>query len=277
MKFKKYISDYVFIAFGSLILSFAINMFFLPVKISTGGVSGIATVIYFVFGIPLSVTILLVNIFLFILAFKKLSKESLIKTLAGVVFLSVFLELTGGINFECTDIFISSVFGGVLTGVGIGITIRKNASTGGSDFASLIIQKKFPHISFAGIIFAIDFAIVLISGIVFKNYIISFYSFVSLYICSFVADRILTMGNFAKSVFIISEKTVEISNVILKDVNRGVTGLYSKGIYKSTNGMMLMTVVRAKELPLLLEKIKEIDPSSFVTITDIREVRGAGF
>ncbi len=277
MNLKKYISDYVFIALGSLILSIAINMFFLPVKISTGGVSGIATVLYFVFSIPLSLTVFFVNVFLFILAFKKLPKESLIKTLVGVAFLSIFLELTSIFEFKCTDIFISSVFGGVLTGIGIGITIRKNASTGGSDFASLIIKKNFPHVSHASIIFAIDFAIVLISGIVFKNYYLSFYSFVSLYICSFVADKILTMGNFAKSVYIISEKSAQISDVILKDINRGVTGIYSKGIYKSTNGIMLMTVVRAKELPHLLEKIKEIDPLSFVTITDIREVRGAGF
>lgn len=277
MKLKKLFSDYAFISLGSLILSFAINVFLLPLKISTGGVSGIATVLYYVFSIPLSLTILAINIFLFLMAYKKLPKEALVKTLFGIVFLSLFLELTSFIKISCSDLFVSSVFGGVLTGVGIGITIRKNASTGGSDFAALILNKTFPHISLAKIIFVIDFVIVSFSGIVFKNYIVCFYSFTALYVCSYVADRILTMGDYAKSVFIISEKSEVIARVILKDINRGVTAIHSRGCYKNKNITMLMSVVRAKEIPKLLQKINEVDPDSFVTISDIREVHGHGF
>lgn len=277
MNFKKIISDYAFISLGSLILSFAINIFLLPLKISTGGVSGIATVLYYVFSIPLSLTVLAINVFLFLMAYKKLPKEALVKTLFGIVFLSLFLELTSFIKISCSDLFVSSVFGGVLTGIGIGITIRKNASTGGSDFAALILNKTFPHISLAKIIFVIDFAIVSFSGIVFKNYIVCFYSLIALYVCSYVADRILTMGDYAKSVFIISEKSEEITSVILKDINRGVTAIHSRGCYKNKDITMLMSVVRAKEIPMLLQKVKELDPDSFVTISDIREVHGQGF
>lgn len=277
MNFKKIISDYAFIFLGSFILSIAINVFLLPLKISTGGVSGIATVLYYVFNIPLSLTVLAINIILFFMAYKKLQKEALVKTLMGIVFLSLFLELTSFIKISFSDLFVSSVFGGVLTGVGIGITIRKNASTGGSDFAALILNKTFPHISLAKIIFVIDFAIVSFSGIVFKNYIVCFYSLTALYVCSYVADRILTMGDYAKSVFIISEKSGEIARVILKDINRGVTAIHSRGCYKNKDMSMLMSIVRAKEIPRLLQKIKEIDPDSFITISDIREVHGQGF
>ncbi|MBQ6894932.1 MAG: YitT family protein [Clostridia bacterium] len=277
MNFKKLLSDYITITLGAFVLSIAINIFLAPLKISTGGVSGVATVLYYLADVPLSVTVLGLNILLFFLASKKLPKESLVKTLAGVVLLSIFLEATSHIGFYCSDIFIGSVFGGVLSGIGIGFTMRRNASTGGSDFAALIFQKKLPHISPAKIILIIDFIIVSFSGIVFKDYIICFYSLVSLYVCSYIADRILTMGDYAKSVIVVSEKSDEIAGIILSDINRGVTAIYSKGCYKNKAGAMLMSVVKAKELPGLLNKIKEIDPKSFVTITDIKEVRGNGF
>jgi uncharacterized membrane-anchored protein YitT (DUF2179 family) len=216
--------------------------------------------------------VLSINVLLFFLASKKLHKESLVKTFAGVVLLSFFLEATSHTGFYCSDIFIGSIFGGVLSGIGIGFTMRRNASTGGSDFGALILQRKLPHISPAKIILIIDFIIVSVSGIVFKDYIICFYSLVSLYVCSYIADRILTMGDYAKSVIVVSEKSDEIARIILNDINRGVTAIYSKGCYKNKSGTMLMSVVKTKELPGLLEKIKETDPKSFVTITDIKEV-----
>lgn len=275
--YKTLISDYIFIAAGSFVLAFAINSFLLPIKISTGGVSGVATILYYVANIPLSLTVFLVNIVLFFLAYKKLNKSSLVKTAAGVVFLSLFLEITEYFSFKINDIFISSVFGGILTGVGIGFTVLKNASTGGSDFAALIIHKSFPHFSLAKIILVIDFAIVLISGIIFKNYIITFYSLVSLYISSVVADRILVSGDYAKSVFIISHKNQDIADIILKDMNRGATGIYSKGYYNNKDSTMLMCIVRSKEIPHLLNRIKEIDSNSFIIISDVRQVHGRGF
>ena len=277
MKFKKLLSDYITISLGAFILSIAINIFLAPLKISTGGVSGVATVLYYLADIPLSVTVLSINVLLFFLASKKLHKESLVKTFAGVVLLSFFLEATSHTGFYCSDIFIGSIFGGVLSGIGIGFTMRRNASTGGSDFGALILQRKLPHISPAKIILIIDFIIVFVSGIVFKDYIICFYSLVSLYVCSYIADRILTMGDYAKSVIVVSEKSDEIARIILNDINRGVTAIYSKGCYKNKSGTMLMSVVKTKELPGLLEKIKETDPKSFVTITDIKEVHGEGF
>jgi uncharacterized membrane-anchored protein YitT (DUF2179 family) len=277
MKFKKLLSDYITISLGAFILSIAINIFLAPLKISTGGVSGVATVLYYLADIPLSVTVLSINVLLFFLASKKLHKESLVKTFAGVVLLSFFLEATSHTGFYCSDIFIGSIFGGVLSGIGIGFTMRRNASTGGSDFGALILQRKLPHISPAKIILIIDFIIVSVSGIVFKDYIICFYSLVSLYVCSYIADRILTMGDYAKSVIVVSEKSDEIARIILNDINRGVTAIYSKGCYKNKSGTMLMSVVKTKELPGLLEKIKETDPKSFVTITDIKEVHGEGF
>lgn len=274
---KKTTLDYICIVAGSFVLAFSINFFLVPQKISTGGVSGVGTVLLYVFNIPLSVTVLALNALLFLFGYKFLKKSSLVKTVSGIVFLSVFLEFTKPFGAYSDDIFIASVFGGIIAGIGVGLTISREASTGGSDFAALMLRRFFPHVSLARIILVIDFFVIILSGVIFKNYTVMLYSLVSLYIGTKVADMILVSGDYAKSVMIISDKTDEISEFILSDMNRGVTGIYSRGYYKKSDGMMLMCIVRSKEIPRLLNKIKQIDFNSFIIISEVREVHGAGF
>ena len=275
--FKKYIIDYLYIILGAFILAVAVNCFLVPCKISTGGVSGIATMLYYVFGIPLSVTSLIINSILFFFGYKFLNKTSVVKTAAGIIFLPIFLEITKLFGAFSDDVLISSVFGGVLAGVGVGLPVLKEASTGGSDFAALMLNKKSPYISVATFILLLDAVIIIISGIVFKNYNVMFYSVVSLYINSRVTDNILVRGNYAKSVFIISDNYEKIAAEILKDIKRGVTAIYSYGCYNKKDGKMLMCIVKSREIPHLLDKIKDIDDKAFTIISEVREVRGEGF
>ena len=275
--FKKYIIDYLYIILGAFILAVAVNCFLVPCKISTGGVSGIATMLYYVFGIPLSVTSLIINSILFFFGYKFLNKTSVVKTAAGIIFLPIFLEITKLFGAFSDDVLISSVFGGVLAGVGVGLPVLKEASTGGSDFAALMLNKKSPYISVATFILLLDAVIIIISGIVFKNYNVMFYSVVSLYINSRVTDNILVRGNYAKSVFIISDNYEKIAAEILKDIKRGVTAIYSYGCYNKKDGKMLMCIVKSREIPHLLDKIKDIDDKAFKIISEVREVRGEGF
>lgn len=275
--FKEVIKDYLYIAIGSFILAFAINFFLVPCKISTGGVSGVATVIYYFLNIPLSVTTLVINMALFFFGYKTLKKSAIAKTIAGIIFLSLFLEVTEVFGTYSEDIWMASVFGGILVGVGVALPVLRDASTGGSDFAALMLNKIMPHISVATFILIIDTAVIAISGIAFKDYTIMFYSVISLYISSKVTDWIIVSGNFAKSVFIVSEKNDEISAEIMKDMKRGVTGIYSRGCYHRKDNMMLMCIVRSKEIPTILEKVKRIDKSAFTVISEVREVRGEGF
>lgn len=277
VKVKKAVTDYLYIAIGSFILAFAINFFLVPCKISTGGVSGIGTVLYYFSNIPLSVTTLAINLILFVCGYKTLKKSSIAKTVAGIVFLSLFLEITEKFGSYSEDMLISAVFGGVLVGVGVGLTVLKDASTGGSDFAALMIHKIIPHVSVATIIMIIDGIIIAVSGIAFENYTITFYSVISLYIASKVTDFIMVRGDWAKSVYIISKKHDEIANEIMSDMERGVTGIYSRGLYNSEENMMLMCIVKSKEIPKLLEKVKRLDKSAFTIISEVREVHGEGF
>lgn len=276
-KFKKLFFDYIYIIIGSFIIALAINVFLVPFKISTGGISGIAMILLYVFKIPLSVTNIVLNAILFMLGYKLLNKNVLTKTIIGIISLSVFLEITLVFGTYTEDILIASLFGGILVGVGVGLVVIKEASTGGSDFAALMIHRKMQHISLAKIIFVIDFIVILSSGIVFENYTILFYSLISLYICSKVADYILISGDYAKSVYIISSKSDEVAKLILNDVGRGVTGIYSKGYYCDKDSTMLMCIVRAKEVPHILNLVKECDNDAFIIVSEVREVRGEGF
>ncbi|MBR0277299.1 MAG: YitT family protein [Clostridia bacterium] len=274
---KKLFIEYAYIIAGSFILAFGINFFLVPIKISTGGVSGIATILFHVFKIPLSITTLVINLVLFAFGYKTLDKSSIIKTLAGIVLLSAFLQLTSYWGSYSDDMMIASIFGGVLVGVGVGLAVLKDASTGGSDFAAIMLHKKIPYISVATFILIIDATIIVTSGIVFRDYTIMFYSVLSLYISTKVTDLILVRGDFAKSVYIISEKSDEISQKIMSGLVRGVTGIYSKGLYNSSDRMMLLCVVKSPELPKLMEIVKAIDKNAFVIVSEAREVLGEGF
>lgn len=276
-KFKKISADYFFIILGSFIVAFSINLFLVPQKLSIGGISGLGTILLYLLKIPLSVTTLVFNALLYVFGYKILNKNSLIKTTVGIVFLSFFLEITKNFGVFTDDIFISAVFGGALSGVGVGFVVSKEASTGGSDFLALMLHKKLRHFSLAKIIFIIDFGVIISTGVLFRDYTILFYSLICLYISTKVADYILIRGDYAKSLYIISGKNDKIANLILKDMNRGVTGIYAKGYYSNTDTTMLMCIVRAKEVPHIISLIKSVDDMSFIIISEVREVRGQGF
>ena len=226
---KKVFVEYLYILIGAFILAFAITYFLNPIKISTGGVAGVGTVLYYIANVPLSVTTLLVNAVLFIFGYKTLRSGAVLKTVAGILFLSGALAITPVLGTYDKDIMICSIFGGILVGLGVGLVVYKDGSTGGSDFAALILHKLIPHISVATFILLIDSAVIIASGLVFRDYTIMFYSVLSLYISSKVTDWVLVSGDHAKSVFIISKKHEEIAGAIMKDMVRGVTGIYSKG------------------------------------------------
>lgn len=274
---KKKISDILIIALGSLILAVGINAFLLPAKISTGGVSGVATLIYHTLSVPMWVTTLMINLLLFAFGAKTLKRSAVIKNLFGIALLSLFLRLTEWMAIPCEDILISSVLGGILVGVGVGLAVLREGSTGGSDFAAIMLNKAFPYISVASFILIIDAVVIFTSGAVFWDIKIMFYSALSLYISSKVTDFILIRGDFAKSIYIISKEHERIAEFVMSGLARGVTAIYSHGCYSGSDCMMLMCIVRSREAQRVLSKIKEIDRDAFVIISDVREVCGDGF
>ncbi len=271
------LKEYFVIAAGTFLLALGMNVFLVPARISSGGVGTIGTVLLHFFGIPLAVTNLFFNVILFVIGYKYLDRSSVIKTAFGVLLLSVFLQLTSYLPTYDEDSLICAVAGGILLGLGIGLVIRKRASTGGSDFAALVIRRFAAHISAATIILIIDFVIILGAGIAFGSVTVTFYSAIAMFITSKVADAIIVMGNAAKSVFIISRHGDDISQKILGTLGRGTTGIYSKGAYSGKNFLMLLCVVSPKELPGLVYTVRNVDSKAFIIISNAMEVLGEGF
>lgn len=273
----KFLTDFIFLLLGCVLLSVSINVFLLPNKISAGGISTIGTVLFYLFGIKMSLTNLFFNALLFIFGYKYLGKYAVVQTATGIVLLSVCLELTSHIPTYSQNEFIGVLSGGVLMGAGVGMIVKTGASTGGSDFAGLILKNCFPHISLAKLIMIIDCLIVIMSGIVFKNYTVTVYSIIALFVSSIITDKILIFGDEAKMLRIFSKEASRISNYILNKHERGVTGIPCIGMYSNENSLMLLCVVTPKELPSYMSLIKDIDKNAFVIISNVNEVIGEGF
>lgn len=276
-KFKPILKDYVFIILGSLILAIGINVFTLPNKISAGGITAVGTIFLYTLGIKLSLTNLVCNGILFFFGYKNLGKYAVIQTISGIVLLSFFLEITSSLPVYTDNEMIAAISGGVFMGMGVGLVVKQGASTGGSDFAGLILKKFLPHISLAKLIMSVDFVIIFISGLVFKSFTVTFYSLLALFVSSTVTDKIITFGDDARMIQIFSTETEKISDHILKAYERGVTGIRCIGMYSGKESVMLMCIIKAKELPRYLKLIKELDRHAFVTIGEVHEVLGEGF
>lgn len=277
MKSKKIITDLMFLTVGCILLSVSINVFLLPYKISAGGISTVGTVLLHLFGIKMSLTNLFFNAVLFIFGYKKLGKYAVVQTASGIILLSIFLELTSHIPIYSQNELIAVLSGGIFMGAGVGMIVKIGASTGGSDFAGLILKKFFPHISLAKLILAIDCFIVVVAGIVFKSDTVTFYSVIALFVSSVVTDKIITFGDDAKMLQVFSAETEKISNCILNEYERGVTGVHCRGMYSNEERLMLLCVITPKELPVYMNMIKETDKNAFIIICDVHKAIGEGF
>jgi len=210
-------------------------------------------------------------------AVRSFSLSALLKNFAGIGFLSLFLSVIEPISFGITDPFLSAVFGGVMSGIGIGLTLLHNGSTGGSDFAAMLLHRFFPRISLSAFVIGIDSAVILGSSAVFQDRNLLLYSLISLYLSGRVMDFVLVRGDFAKSVIIVSRKNSEIAQEIMAVLERGVTGLESYGFYDSKKAMALLCVVKKRQIPHLLEIVKTFDSGAFTVVMDARSVHGLGF
>lgn len=251
--------------------------FLLPNKLSSGGFSGIATIMYYLFNVPVGTAILFLNIPLLAIAFFRVGKEFFIKSIIGTFLLSLFIDLLESFDAFTMDKLLASIYGGILMGIGTGIVLKVNGSTGGSDLLSVIIRSYKKHFQTSYLIVIIDAIIVTLSVIVFKNIEVGLYSAIAIYLMGKMIDIIFEGVAFTKIMFIISPKYEEIANKIGKNVNRGSTGIYSKGMYKHDDKMMLFCVGSRNEILKIKDLATQIDKKAFIVICNAREAFGKGF
>lgn len=274
---KKFIINLIQTLFGTAIMAISVDLFLLPNQLSVGGFSGIGTIGYFLFGLPVGTTVFVLNIPLFLMALIKNGRRFFLDSLIGTISLSVFLNLFENINIVTHSGFLACIYGGVLSGIGTSIVLNANASTGGSDLFAQIVKSYKPDIKTGGVIIVIDAIVVIVSTIVFGEIEIGLYSAIAIYIMGKVLDLFFEGIDFAKMMIIISPNYQEISDEINKKIKRGTTAIYGRGMYRAEEKELLLCVASRREVREIRKIVKEIDKNAFLIITNAREVYGEGF
>ena len=258
-------------------MGFSTGQFLLPNQLSTGGFSGIATVLYYFFGIDMGLTTILLNIPFFIIAYSRIGRGFLIRGIIGTVMLSLFLSIFENLGPLTTDRFLGCIYGAIFMGLGMAMVLRAEASTGGSDLIMNIVRTYKPSVRSSTIIIIVDTIIVALNVIFFRTIEIGLYSAIAIYIMGKILDIFFEGINFAKMIFIVSEKYQEIADEIGKEARRGVTALYGKGMYTGNEKNVLLCVTSRGEVARIRSIISKIDPEVFLIIANAREVFGKGF
>ena len=282
MNSRPWYVDYLFIFMGTGIMALAIQCIFEPIGLVTGGFSGIAIIIRKMTagivegGVPLWLTNLALNVPVFIAALIIKGRKFLGRTVIGTVLLSFWLYVIPQVDLTLGDYMLSSVFGGVITGIGIGFVLLAKATTGGTDMVSALIQKYVRHYSVVQILQVID-GMVVLAGLYVFGLKPALYAIVAIFITSKVSDALMEGMKYSKAAFIITDCYKEIADAIMTQLDRGLTGLDATGMYSGDKKTVLYCVVSKKEIVELKDIVAKIDPKAFVIVTDAREVFGEGF
>ncbi len=262
---------------GSFIGAVAFNVFIVPNQFLSGGAMGIALVIEYLTGINTGIMLLILNIPIFIYGFKKLDLEFMLLSTAGMFTFSFVLSEMGFLRnvLQLNDKLLSSIFGGVLLGIGMGIVFRVGSSAGGLDIISVIV-KKYYAFNIGATSTLINLFIIMASSLLF-GLKPALYTLITMYISNVVLDKIQDGFNTGKAIFVISDQWEEVGASIMSEVGRGVTYLCAEGAYSGVDKKVVYCVLTISQLAKVKKIIKEVDPEAFITINDTNEVVGRGF
>ena len=274
---KKLLIEITGTVIGALIMAIGISLFLLPNQLSSGGISGIATILYYLLQIPMGTSILIINIPLFIISIYKIGKTFFLKSLIGTIALSIFIDFLDKLNPLTEDRFLACIYGGIIIGFGTALILKVNSSTGGTDLVGKVVKEYRPTTRIGNIITILDVVIIILNAIFFKEIEVGLYSAITIYLMGKFIDIIFEGIYFTKLILIISEKNEEIAKQIGEKIQRGVTGLLGKGMYTNKEKLVLMCAAGRGDVNRIKIVAKKIDPKCFIIITNSREVVGLGF
>lgn len=228
-KLKQFLLEILGTIIGSFFMAIGVSLFLLPNQLSSGGVAGIATIAYYLFSLPMGITIIIINIPLFVFAIFKVGKSFFIKSIIGTAFLSFFIDYLDKFQALTNDSLLASIYGGVILGIGTAIILKSHSSTGGSDLVSYVVNKYNPTIQTGKILVIIDATIIFLNMIFLKEIEIGLYSAISIFIMGKMLDILFEGIYFTKLVIIISDKSEKIAKKIEQNIKRGSTRFIWKG------------------------------------------------
>ena len=269
-KSKSFYIDVVVIILGCFISSLGVNLFLSNAKLLSGGVTGIALILQYLFNVPSGITVFLLNIPLFFVSYKFLSKRFTIYTAIGMISFSTALMITKPLSnlVQVDDMLLYCIYGGVLSGIGYGLVFYRNGSIGGTDIITMVIRKKYSNFDIGKVGFGFNLIIVGISVFIFG---------LPRALYTLLLDKVLNGFTSKKLLLILTEKENDIINYVIKDMHRGVTALMAEGGYTRDKKKLLYVAVTTSQMISLKTKILRVDPKAFITIIDVSEVKGKGF
>ena len=277
-KILGYVTDFLFWVVGSLFYSAAVNVFSVPNNISLGGLTGIATLLKYSFGTPVGLMVFVMNIPLFIIAWKMIGVKFIVRTFIASSMTSAFIDIFAKYFPHYTgDRLLAAIFCGLFCGLGLAIIFVRDATTGGTDIVAKLVHIKRPNISIGRVILACDALVVISAGLVFRNFESMLYAAIAIFVTSRTVDYIIYGTGHGKMLLIVTKKADEISKEITSTMGRGVTILPVKGGYTGEEKSMLVCAIRSHEIAKINKIIKQTDENAFMIITEAGEILGEGF
>lgn len=279
-KVKDLLLDFLFILAGSCVYAVSVNSFSAPNNIAPGGVTGIGTMLNYLFGTPIGVVILILNIPIIIWAIMQIGYKLVLKTSVAIAVSSVTIDLFSlFMPVYRGDPILVAVCAGVLEGLGLSLVFMRGATTGGTDMIARLLNNKIRFLSMGKLMLAVDGVIIISSAFVFKSIESALYACIVVFVSTTIIDKILygTDLGTGKLFFVISSKNEEIAERIMAEMDRGVTYLKSRGGFSKSDSEMLLCAVRRFEIFKMQQIIKEIDHDAFVIVGDAGEITGEGF
>lgn len=276
MSWKK-LWEFFWVTAGVVLTALGLDLFLIPNKIAAGGVSGIATILHYVIGSPVGLTMLALNVPLFAMGIYRLGLTFGFRSLYGTISLSFAVDFFDVfVPVPTQDPLLASLFGGVLVGLGLGLVFRFRGTTGGTDLAAAILRT-YTGVNIGQLLFLVDATVVLAAGFVFQSWELALYALITIFITAWVIDLVQEGISYTKAFFIISDRVDIIAGKVLRELGRGATALKGRGLYTGTDREVLLTVVNRSEVSRLKEMVYHTDPGAFVIVADVREVLGEGF
>ena len=267
--------SYAQILLGALVGGAAYPLFLTPNRIAPGGITGVAMILNHLFHWPVGTVSLALNIPLFIISYRAMGKIFAFRSLVATVLFSLFIDILP-LRPLTTDPLLGTLYGGVLLGVGLGLIMRGGATTGGSDMIARMVHRRFQFISVGSFLFAIDCAVVVAAGFLIGT-TEALYALINIFLTAKVMDVVIVGFSANKACFVISSKWQEISERIMRDMDRGVTQLTARGAYTGTERPTLLCVISRSEIMAFKRILREEDENAFVIIVEAHEAIGDGF
>ena len=275
---REYVVKYALVALGSALFAAGFQLFLYPNSIIVGGVSGIAMIINYLVGLPVGIMTIVLNIPLFIIAWKHFGGKFIISSLVGMLLSSVLVDVLAVIDYSPTDdMLLACLIGGAIKGLGLGLIYYAGATTGGTDIIAKFVRLRFPYINFGTIVLLTDAVIIIAFAAIFDRVEAAMYAVIAMFVVSKVIDLVLYGIDNSSVCYIISENSEQLVKDITDKLHRGVTILSGEGAYSHKDKQVLLCVIKRTQIADIRKIIRNIDENAFFIVSDAKNVFGKGF